>query len=118
MNFVSLVMHGLSAMAVYSDVVMVRLMLGTLALSAITFLGIVGVAAIRFFTTLAIPGWASTVAGALTVILLQGVMLLTISAFSVLNTRNMKVVTPKLDAPDCVIFRRKILRSAHDEAAE
>lgn len=112
MNFVSLVMHGLSAMAVYSDVVMVRLMISTLALSAVTLLGILAVVAIKFLTSLAIPGWASSVAGLLTVILLQGAMLFTISAFSVLNTRNMKVVVPRLDALDFVLFRRKILPSS------
>jgi glycosyltransferase involved in cell wall biosynthesis len=112
MNFVSLVMHGLSAMAVYSDIVMVRLMLGTLALSAVTLFGIFGVVSIKFLTVLAIPGWASSVAGLLAVILLQGVMLFTISAFIVLNTRNMKVVVPRLDAMAYVLFRRKILPSS------
>jgi glycosyltransferase involved in cell wall biosynthesis len=96
MNFVSLVMHGLSAMSVYSDVVMVRLMLGALALGVATFLGILIVVAIKLFTDLAIPGWASSVAGALTIILLQGIMLFTISAFTVLNTRSIKPVVPRL----------------------
>jgi hypothetical protein len=45
MNFVSLVIHGLSAMAVHSDIVMLRLMIGTLALSADTVLGILAVVA-------------------------------------------------------------------------
>jgi glycosyltransferase involved in cell wall biosynthesis len=112
MNFVSLVMHGLSAMAVYSDIVMVRLMLGTLALSVVTLFGILGVVSIKYLTVLAIPGWASSVAGLLAVILLQGVMLFTISAFIVLNTRNMKVVVPRLDAMAYVLFRRKILPSS------
>jgi hypothetical protein len=118
MNFVSLVMHGLSAMAVYSDVVMVRLMLGTLALSAVTLLGILAVVAIRFLTDLAIPGWASSVAGLLTVILLQGTMLFTISAFIVLNTRTMKVVVPRLDAAAFILFRRKFSSSSVVSGAE
>jgi hypothetical protein len=112
MNFVSLVMHGLSAMSVYSDMVMVRLMLGMLALSAVTLFGILCVVAIKFFTVLAIPGWASSVAGLLTVILLQGVMLVIISTFIVLNTRSMKVVVPRVDAPAYILFRRKILSSS------
>jgi polyisoprenyl-phosphate glycosyltransferase len=86
-------------------------MLGTLALSALTLLGILGVVAIRFLTNLAIPGWASSVAGLLTVVLLQGVMLFTISALSVLNARNIKVIVPRLDAKAFVLFRRKILPS-------
>jgi polyisoprenyl-phosphate glycosyltransferase len=111
MNFLSLVMHGLGAMAVYSDIVMVRLMIGALALSSITLLGILGVIAIRLLTSLAIPGWASNLAGLLTVILLQAAVLCTISAFNVLNTRSMKVVMPRVDAPTFVLFRRKLLSS-------
>jgi len=118
MNFVSLVIHGLSAMAVYSDIVVVRLMLGTLTLSAVTLLGILGVVAVKFFTSLAIPGWASSVAGVLTIILLQGVMLFAISAFSILNTRSMKGVMPRLDAPSFVLFRRRILPSEIAQAFE
>jgi len=38
MSLVSLVMHGLSAMAVYSDIVMVRLMLATVLRSAVTLM--------------------------------------------------------------------------------
>jgi glycosyltransferase involved in cell wall biosynthesis len=112
MNFVSLVMYGLSAMAVYTDIVMVRLMLVTLALSAVTLLGILAVVTIRFLTDLAVPGWASSVAGLLTVILLQGAMLFTISAISILNARNIKFLVPRLDAEAFVLFRRKILPSS------
>jgi polyisoprenyl-phosphate glycosyltransferase len=93
-------------MAVYSDIIMVRLMLGTLALSAVTLLAILGVIAVKLFTNLAIPGWTSSAAGVLTIILLQGVMLFTISAFSVLNTRSLKVVVPRLDAPGFILSRR------------
>ena len=118
MNFVSLVMHGLSAMSVYSDVVMVRLMLGTLVLSVATLLGMLIVVAIKLFTDLAIPGWASSVAGVLTIILLQSIMLFIVSAFTVLNTRSIKGVVPRLDAPAFILFRRKIVPSTVAQAAK
>ena len=118
MNLVSLVMHGLSAMAVYSDIIMVRLMLAASALSAVTLLAILGVVGIKFLTQLAIPGWASAVAGLLIVILLQGLMLFTISAFTVLNTRSMKVVVPRLDAASFILSRRKLLPLALAELVE
>ncbi len=109
MNFVSLVIHGLTAMAVYSDVVIVRLMLATSVLGVVVILGILSVIAVRFFTALAIPGWASSLAGILTVILLQGIVLFAVSAFSMLGTRNMRVIIPKIDAMSFVMSRRKIL---------
>jgi hypothetical protein len=118
MNLVSLVMHGLSAMAVYSDIIMVRLMLAASALSAVTFLGILGVVGVKLFTQLAIPGWASATAGLLIVILLQGLMLFTISAFTILNTRSMKVVVPRVDAASFILGRRKLLPAALTELAE
>jgi glycosyltransferase involved in cell wall biosynthesis len=118
MNLVSLVMHGLSAMAVYSDIIMVRLMLAASALSAVTFLGILGIVGVKFFTQLAIPGWASSTAGLLIVILLQGLMLFTISAFTVLNTRSMKVIVPRVDAVSFILRRRKLLPAALTELAE
>lgn len=116
MNFVSLVMHGLSAMAVYSDIVMVRLMLGTALLGAVTLSGIVGVVGVKLLTNLAIPGWATSASGLLGVILVQALMLFTISAFTVLNTRSLKVVIPLLDAPSFVRSRRQIVPAAKSEA--
>ena len=115
MNFVSLVMHGFSAMAVYSDIVMLRLMIATLILSAATALAILGVVAVKFLTDLAIPGWASSLAGILTVILLQSAIFFAISVFSILNTRNLKVIVPLNDAPTFILFRRKIFPRSNIE---
>jgi hypothetical protein len=118
MNFVSLVMHGLSAMAVYSDIVMVRLLLTSLAVSALTAFGILCVVCVKFFSTLAIPGWATSTAGILIVIMVQALMLFTIAAFNMMSARNIKVVIPRLDAPNFVLSRRVILPIEVAEAAE
>lgn len=115
MSFVSLVMHGFSAISVYSDIVMLRLMIGALTLILATMLAIVIVVAIKIFTDLAIPGWATSLAGILTVILLQSAILFIISAFSVLNTRNLKVVVPLIDAQTFVLFRRKVFPTSDVE---
>jgi hypothetical protein len=109
MNFVSLVTHGLSAMAVYSDIVMVRLLLGTLVVSALTIFGIFWVSFIRLYTTMAIPGWATTAAGILFTILAQALMLFTIACFNIINARSARVVIPRLDALSFVSSRRKLL---------
>jgi hypothetical protein len=112
MNFVSLVMHGLSAMAVYSDVVMVRLLLGTLILGLVTFLGIIVAVAIRLFTSLAI----TSVVGLLSVIFLQAIILITISAFTILNTRSMKGIVPRFDASSFVrLFNSKLRHCERSE---
>jgi hypothetical protein len=118
MNFVSLVTHGLSAMAVYSDIVMVRLLLSTLAVSAVTLLGILWVVFIRLFTTLAIPGWATSAVGILVIVLVQALMLFTIAAFNMMSARSTKVVIPRLDAPSFVLSRKSVLPAGFAEAAE
>jgi glycosyltransferase involved in cell wall biosynthesis len=118
MNFVSLVMHGLSAMAVYSDIVMVRLLLASLAVSAFTAFGILCVVCIKLFSTLAIPGWATSTAGILAMIMVQALMLFTIAAFNMMSARSIKVVIPIVDAPGFVLSRRIVLPVEVAEAAE
>jgi glycosyltransferase involved in cell wall biosynthesis len=112
MNFLSLVMHGLGTMAVYSDIIVVRLMLGALAVSAITLFGIVWVLFEKLFTDLAIPGWATSAVGLLVVILVQAVMVFATSAFSMINAQNTKVIVPKIDAQNYVKARRKVSHRA------
>jgi polyisoprenyl-phosphate glycosyltransferase len=109
MNFISLVTHGLSAISVYSDVVVVRLMIATLTTMAVTLLGICWVLMVKLFTNLAIPGWATSAIGVLAVILTQALILFTISAFSLMNNRSIKLVIPRLDAPSFVLSRQRLL---------
>ncbi len=118
MGFVPLVMHGLSAIAVYNDIVTVRLMIATVAISAILIVGILWVIFIKTFTTLAIPGWATSAVGILLIILMQALVLFMSSAFTVMSARSMKAVIPKLDAPAYVLSRKKLVSSATSEAAE
>jgi hypothetical protein len=71
MNFVGLVLHGLSAISVFAEVVGARLTLAIVALVALLS-GLLGaVLVIRLGTDWAIPGWATTAAGLLLVIVLQ-----------------------------------------------
>jgi glycosyltransferase involved in cell wall biosynthesis len=110
MNFLSLVMHGLGTMAVYSEIIMVRFMLGALAVSAITLSGIVWVLFEKLFTDLAIPGWATSAVGLLVVILVQAVMIFSTSAFSMINAQNTTVIVPKIEAQNYVKARQKVSR--------
>jgi polyisoprenyl-phosphate glycosyltransferase len=71
MNLVSLIVHGLSAMSVHTDLIFVRVLLLATLLAVLSIIGIAVVAAIRFVTDLAIPGWATTVSGDLLIILFQ-----------------------------------------------
>jgi len=99
MNLAGLVTHGLSAMSVYTDVIFVRLLAATAALAGLSVVGIAVTAAIRLFTTLATPGWATNVVGNLLVLLLQTVVIVAASALMLLAGRSNRQIVPAVDAP-------------------
>ncbi len=87
MNFTRLVVHGLSAMSVYSDVIGVRLLMATIGLMGLAGVGLATIAGVKMFTTLAIPGWATNALGLMTLILLQAVMFSVVSCVLILGGR-------------------------------
>lgn len=97
MNFYSLVLHGLSAIAVYADVVGVRMLLASLALMALLIVGTCVATAIRFLTDLAIPGWATNAVGLMLVMLTQAVTLAVAFSFITLSNREGTSVIPIRD---------------------
>jgi hypothetical protein len=114
MNFVSLVVHGLSAMAVFGQTIAVRLLIVTLSLAALAVLGLTGVILLRFFSDLAIPGWATSAAGLLSVLLLQVLLAATIFALSLLASRSAQTVVP---IRDCMVFVESVQRISAVESA-
>lgn len=82
MNFNSLVVHGLSAISIFSDSVYVRVMVASSALLGLLGLGMSGVIGIRLFTTLAIPGWTTSAIGFLAVLFMQTILLMSLTLFS------------------------------------
>ena len=97
MNFVDLVTHGLSALSVHSELIGVRLLVVTAALVGVMASGLLAVLAIRFFTSLAIPGWTSTVAGLLVILLFQSGAFASFFAFLVLHARSQPTFIPLRD---------------------
>lgn len=105
MNLVALVLHGLSAISVYIEVVYVRLLFAALFIMGLDVFAFVVLVYIRFFTPLAIPGWATNVAIGLTVIMVQAVLFLALLSFFVLSYRSAKMFIPIIDYKDFVIER-------------
>lgn len=102
MRFVDLVVHGLSAMSVYADTILVRIILFALLLVGLVIAGMATVVSVRLFTTLAIPGWASNVFGTLSIILLQALIFAGIALFQLLSFRSFKTVIPAIDGPSYI----------------
>jgi hypothetical protein len=89
MNFVSLMRHGLNALAVHSELVAVRLLVATGAFCLVGVALLAGVIFIRLFTPPAVPGWATYVSGFIAFILLQILSItfaFTIHTFSDMNS--------------------------------
>lgn len=95
MGFVNLVLHGLSAVTVFADTALARL---SLFLTGLSLTGVLIVVAIRLFTNLAIPGWASTMVGFLSLFLLLSLLGLLAASLLTLLERGRFPMLPALHA--------------------
>ena len=80
-NFVNLILHGINGVSVFSEIALVRVSLFSGIVIVGTLLAIGAVAAIRFFTDLAIAGWATNVVGILLILLCQALLLSLVAIF-------------------------------------
>ncbi len=102
MNFTSLVLHGLSAVAVHADTMAVRLMLFCVFLVTISVFSIAVVAILKFFTPFASPGWATTVVTGFTSLIMQSFLVSLLLLFVVLMYRTQKLFIPAKDYSDYI----------------
>jgi hypothetical protein len=98
MNFVSLLVHGLGAISVFSDIVGARLLALTAFATAMAALLIGAVAGVRLLTDLAIPGWATYVTGVLLIILAQALVAAIALVFIIVSGRTVTGFLPIRDA--------------------
>lgn len=102
MNMATLVVHGLSAINVFAEAAIARILIACLLMLGTAVAGILVVVALRFGTTLAIPGWATTVVGILSLFLVQ---VAAIGLFAIFSALSFKKLTPSLP---CEQFERLI----------
>lgn len=98
MNLTSLVIHGLSAMSVYSDRIAIRLCFSSIAVSLGLTMGVVVVSLIRFASDIAIPGWASQVVGTLGLGIFFSLGFSLLLAFITLQARQSVTFFPRVDS--------------------
>ena len=94
MNFHSLLIHGLGAIAVFIEIIASRLLIFSLVSIGISLLAILALVGIRSFTDLAIPGWTSTVVSAMLIILLQSFLLSLFTIFLYLSSQSQRKFIP------------------------
>jgi hypothetical protein len=107
-NFIGLVIHGLSAISVYAETVGARLMLAITVAIGLVCASLAVVIGIRLGTDLAIPGWTTAAAGLLLVIVLQMLALAVGLTLSVLFSRNNLSFLPLRDYHYFVGSRRTL----------
>lgn len=94
MNFVSLVLHGLSAVSVLIDTTAVRLVLFCVIMAAAATVGIGVVLALKFFTNTSIPGWTSYLVSSFLIVILQAFLISLLLVFTVLSYRTQPQFIP------------------------
>jgi hypothetical protein len=97
MNFVGLVIHGLSAISVHAEVVGVRLLIATTTLVLLTLLGILTVVGVNLYNDSSIPGWSMITSGLLLVVMLQAIMFAISFSFTILSGRRGAGFIPSRD---------------------
>jgi glycosyltransferase involved in cell wall biosynthesis len=103
MNFQSLLVHGVSAMSVYADYVLLRILIGAALLAGWALIVIASIVGIRIGTNWAIPGWASVLASSFAIIFLQALLISGIALFQLMSFRNVKTFVPAVDASSFIL---------------
>jgi polyisoprenyl-phosphate glycosyltransferase len=106
MNLVALVVHGLSAMSVYTDMIFVRTLIAAAMIAGLSMLGIIGVILVRVVTDLAVPGWTTVAVGDLLIVLLQTVVIVIATGLMMLSGRSNRPIIPIIDAWSFVAERQ------------
>jgi polyisoprenyl-phosphate glycosyltransferase len=108
MALTGLILHGLSAISVYSDIVGVRILMSALALLAFAILALFAVVGVRFYTHWAIPGWATTAFMLVLLLIAQLATLCLLFTFGILAARNGPAFIPIRDCPHFVMNVRRL----------
>jgi glycosyltransferase involved in cell wall biosynthesis len=101
MNFVSLVLHGLSAISVLVDTTAVRILIFSIFMSG---LAVAFICVILFLKLIgnATPGWASTLGSTLIILMLQSFLISLFLVFMVLQYRSQQHFIPAVHYRDFV----------------
>lgn len=108
MNYVQLVVHGLSAISIYGDVIGVRALMATVVLALVSVVLIIIAIVVRIMTDMAIPGWATYVIGLSFIILLQSITISFSFIFLILNGRNNYSFLPQRDYQYFILDVRRV----------
>jgi hypothetical protein len=102
MSLISLILHGLRSIAVYLDRVAARLLIFFILMVVVLFTGMIIVLYFKYFTDLAIPGWATSAMSGLLILMFQAILISLFIVFIVLNQNTQRQLIPALDYADYI----------------
>ncbi|GAB3975190.1 glycosyltransferase family 2 protein [Spirosoma terrae] len=108
MNFVSLVLHGLSAVSVLIDTTAVRLALFCVLMVVVSIFGIGILMYLKFFTNTSIPGWTSYLTTSFLIVILQAFLISLLLVFIVLSYRIQPQFVPARQFKDFIERLEKV----------
>jgi hypothetical protein len=97
LDFVGLVVHGLSALACYGEIIGVRMILVSGGLFALGLLGVAALIAVKLFTGLAVPEWTPILLGLVLVVILQVATLVSNFTMQIISQRSTQPFLPARD---------------------
>ncbi|MCW3090786.1 MAG: glycosyl transferase family 2 [Ferruginibacter sp.] len=103
MNFNALLLHGLGAISVFLEIVITRIAIISFLLMLFSAITIITIIIIRLATTLAIPGWASTLSSSMLIILLISFIISLIAIFIYLSAQAQQKIIPALHYKDYIL---------------
>lgn len=108
MGLVGWVLHGLSAMSVYTDIIGVRILMLTCVILGLGLVTLVAVVIVRLSTNWAMPGLATNMVGLTLVLMFQVVIVCLLFTFGVLASRGGQAFIPVRDCPYFVLSVRRL----------
>lgn len=108
MNFQNLVLHGLSSISIYLDVISIRLLLFAFFSSTLVILGLFVIVYLTMFTSIPIPGWSSLTGFLLINILAIFILTTFLILLFQLNQKTIVKLPPKAFYKDFILSVRKL----------
>jgi glycosyltransferase involved in cell wall biosynthesis len=108
MRFTSLVLHGLSAMSVYSDVIGIRVLVLAAVFVLLGLAAMVSMVLIRAIAPWDVAGWATTAFGTILILVFQVAVISLLFTFGVLASRGGQSFIPVRDCPHFVLGARSL----------
>lgn len=94
MNFSKLLLLGLGAISVFMEIIASRLLIFSCCLISFSLLIILTLLGVKTFTSLAIPGWTSTVMSSMLIVLLQSLLLSLVTMFLYFSSESQRKFVP------------------------